>query len=251
MRIFNRTRICVLLAAVMLCAQVTATAEMEINWAGQRIDSELFSGSLNAVCVDGEDVYVLSGGELWSCDADMNRLEFMHTFAEPLCGFAVSDGVFYYAFVEDGRTCFARLTKDGDAERLFDTDAERSMFRMVVTEQTIVSLWRYTARELSEMEESRACEVRAYSLDGSRRSLDVERATDVAVLPGRGVVCINDVWTGTTPFYVLDVQTGHSAPMDEGMEGSSLAISPDGSAFYVCDAQVVSSARAAWASAMV
>lgn len=130
-----------LLAALILSANVATRAAVEYDFPGNdqtprkyldpgalRIIEALPEGKLNAICAEGGDVYLLEQNVLWRADDDLNRLEQLHQFDESLCGFCVSDGRFYFSYVKDDRTVFARLTDDGQTQQLFDTTAERPMF---------------------------------------------------------------------------------------------------------------------------
>lgn len=230
-----------LLALLTLTFGLSALAEVEygsfqveVAPGSQRVIDAPLAGSLNAVCVDGDDVYVLEDGQLYSADAELNRIELLHTFERELCGLSVSDGVCYYGYVDGDRTRFARLTADGEAEELFDVQTERTMFRMLVASQTVFALWEYSAYELQAVKQTEdICKLAAYDLSGREQPLPVEDASDIALYPGRGVLLLQ--LDGTVSTCVLRPETGNWQELDSEVVGLNIAASSDGSGLFVQD----------------
>lgn len=168
-------------------------------------------GPLNAICVDQGQVYLLEGGELWLADAELDRQEKRHEFDRELCGFCVSDGACYYAYVEDGCTRFARLTADGREEPLFDVRTERTMFRMLVAGEKVFVLWEYSSYELQALKECDTCRLAIYAMDGKPLPTPIEDAYDMALSDHHGVVFVD---TGAEPgLSAMDPATGDWKPL--------------------------------------
>lgn len=257
MSFFHKRLISVWLAILMAFAAIPALAVVEYDFPGneqtphkyldpgsQRIIEALPEGKLNAICVEGDDVYLLEQDVLWRADDELNKLEQIHSFSEDLCGFSVSDGQFYFSFVDEDRTVFARLTEDGQTERLFDATAERPMFRMVVAEERFFVMWLYSGYEnLMHMVngEYESCKIDVYSLDGAQRDEEVcLNMTDMAYHPDRGLVLLPDLdkfWSDdqTVCPLVWNAETNAFEDLSEfHFGGKKLAITPDGKAFYTC-----------------
>ncbi|MDO4356954.1 MAG: extracellular solute-binding protein [Clostridia bacterium] len=243
-----------LLALVLLASRASAMAEVVygdfpvVQEPGScRTVDTVIDGKLNAICVDQGRVYLLEGGELWRSDDELNRLESLHRFEKELCGFSVSNGQFYYSYVEGDRTVFARLTADGQEERLFDTSAERSMFRMVVAEDAIVVMWQYSTYELQcvvnpNAEMDNICKITAYSLSGEQLAENLlDEVADIAYVPQYGLVMLRNpapVPEGEPDCRLMawDLQTHEVSPLEAyRCEGLNLAATLDGSAFYTGD----------------
>ncbi len=199
-------------------------------------------GKLNAICVEGDAVYLLEQNALWRADDELNKLEPIHTFEEDLCGFSVSGGQFYFSYVDGDRTVFARLTEDGQTERLFDTTAERPMFKMVVAGENVCVMWLYSGHEyLMHMVHTdyAGCKIDVYTLDGELRVEDLfDGAMDMAYHAECGLILLPDfhLWANTDlKLPTWDPQTGRLGELEDfSFGGYKLAILPDGSGFYNC-----------------
>lgn len=248
-----------LLAALILSANVATRAAVEYDFPGNdqtprkyldpgalRIIEALPEGKLNAICAESSDVYLLEQNVLWRADDDLNRLEQLHQFDESLCGFCVSDGRFYFSYVEDDRTVFARLTDDGQTQRLFDTTAERPMFKMLVAEENVIVMWLYSGHKNQihwTQGHYNSCKIDVYTLDGELRIEDLcADMTDMIYRPKYGLILLPDLeklWsdelTVTPPTW--NIRTGAFGELTGFHFGSKkLAVTPDGNAFYSCDA---------------
>lgn len=248
-----------LLAALILSANVATRAAVEYDFPGNdqtprkyldpgalRIIEALPEGKLNAICAEGGDVYLLEQNVLWRADDDLNRLEQLHQFDESLCGFCVSDGRFYFSYVEDDRTVFARLTDDGQTQRLFDTTAERPMFKMLVAEENVIIMWQYSGHE-NQIHWTQghydSCKIDVYTLDGELRIEDLcADMTHMIYRPEYGLILLPDLeklWsdelTVTPPTW--NIRTGAFGELTGfHFGGKKLAVTPDGNAIYTCDA---------------
>ena len=178
-----------LFAVLILSAHVATRAAVEYDFPGNdqtprkyldpgalRVIEALPEGKLNAICVEDGDIYLLEQNVLWRVDDDLNKLEQRHSFGENLCGFCVSDSRFYFSYVEGDRTVFARLTDDGQTQRLFDTTAERPMFKMLVAEENVIVMWLYSGHE-NQIHWTQghydSCKTDVYTLDGKLRVEDL------------------------------------------------------------------------------
>lgn len=256
MPFFHKRLISVWLAILMAFAAIPALAVVEYNAPGEepnpnyhpaagslRVIEALPEGKLNAICVEGDDVYLLEQDVLWRADDELNKLKQIHSFSEDLCGFSVSDGQFYFSFVDEDRTVFARLTEDGQTDRLFDVPAERPMFKMLAAEGHIFVLWLYSGYE-NQMHilqsDWEGCELDVYSLDGELRIGNLfDGAVDMAYRAEYGLILLPDfsLWAGTElNLPTWNIQTGQFGELKGfSFGGKKLAVMPDGNGFFVCD----------------
>lgn len=197
-----------------------------------RAESSASSGGLNAVCVDGDNVYVLQGGELWAADDALNRQTLLCAFEEDICALSVYDGQFYFAWESDGRLRFARTNAYGNREELFDVPAERALARLVATDELLVALWRYTPEEVEQRDLSGAYAVTAYDLYGEPVYLPLDSVRDVARSRRYGLIYTVPTNVGRDAFRALNPLTGERHLLNaDGIPGC-IAESPDGAAIY-------------------
>lgn len=180
-------------------------------------------GSRNAVCVDGERVYLLAGRQLWAADDALESQTPLLQFDEAPCAIAARDGEFCIARPVDGGVAFQSLNADGAEQALFTVAADCLPEKLLLAGDALFVLW---------AGDGASHPISGYALTGEPLALPFAAVTDAALSPEYGLVYALPQAERQETLRALDWRTGDSLLLNAVGDVLGVAVAPDGELYF-------------------